>query len=321
MLNSKEQLMSHARAAGYKPENLEKVHRLLDVFQQIMSVPFLKERMVLKGGTALNLFCFEQLPRLSVDIDLNYIGALSPEKMLEEKPMIMDAVGQIMVQNQFERHRAPMRHAGGKMVWFYPSLLGQRGSLEIDINFMYREPLFPVEWKSPNISEYKNINGPVLDIHELAAGKLSALFNRSASRDWFDAHYLLTQMSLDRQKLKLAFVTYLAMTQIDLSHIVPEKIDFDLTDLRNRLIPIMHQLSVSRNSRELKEWATDRINELREQLSNILPLEEHEQLFIQKIRNEGLIFPELITSDKEMAQKIINQPNINWAVRQGKKGY
>ena len=320
MLNSKEQLMSHARAAGYKPENLEKVHRLLDIFQQIMSVPFLKERMVLKGGTALNLFCFEQLPRLSVDIDLNYIGALSREKMLEEKPMIMDAVEQIMVQNQFERHRAPMRHAGGKMVWFYPSLLGQRGSLEIDINFMYREPLFPVEWKSPNINEYKNINGPVLDVHELAAGKLSALFGRSASRDWFDAHYLLTQMSLDRQKLKLAFVTYLAMTQIDLSHMMPEKIDFDLTDLRNRLVPVMHQLSVSRNSRELKEWATARINELREQLSNILPLESYEQLFIQNIRNEGLISPELITSDKEMAQKIINHPGVNWAVRQGKKG-
>ncbi len=316
MLNSKEQLMNHARSGGYKPEILEKVYRLLDIFQQIMSIPFLKERLVLKGGTALNLFCFEQLPRLSVDIDLNYIGALDREKMLEEKPMIMDAVQQIMVQNQFERHRAPMRHAGGKMVWFYPSLLGQRGSLEIDINFMYRQPLFPVIWMSPNIDEYKSINGPVLDIHELAAGKLSALFDRSASRDWFDVHYLLTQMPLDKQKLKLALVTYLAMSKIDLSYMVPEKIDFDLTDLRNRLIPVMHQLSVSRNTRELKEWATVRINELRQQLSNILPLEKHEQLFITNIRSEGRISPEFITSDPEMAQKIINHPGINWAIKQ-----
>ena len=67
MLNSKEQLMSHARTDGYKPEILEKVYRLLEVFQQIMAIPFLKERLVLKGGTALNLFCFEHLPRLSVD--------------------------------------------------------------------------------------------------------------------------------------------------------------------------------------------------------------------------------------------------------------
>jgi predicted nucleotidyltransferase component of viral defense system len=316
MLNSKEQLMGHARVGGYKPEILEKVYRLLDVFQQIMSVPYLKDRLVLKGGTALNLFCFEELPRLSVDIDLNYIGALDREKMLEEKPMIMDAIQQVMLQNQFERHRAPMMHAGGKMVWFYPSLLGQRGSLEIDINFMYRQPLFPVLLKSPNIQEYRHLQGPVLDIHELAAGKLSALFDRSASRDWFDAHYLLTQMPLDKSKLKLALVTYLAMTKIDLSHLVPEQINFDLTDLRNRLVPVMHQMSVSRNTRELKGWAVTRIEELREQLTDLLPLEANEVMFINRIRSEGTICPELITDDGELAQKIISHPAINWAIKQ-----
>ncbi|HAT6958153.1 TPA: nucleotidyl transferase AbiEii/AbiGii toxin family protein [Legionella pneumophila] len=316
MLNSKEQLMSQARAGGYKPEILEKVYRLLDVFQQIMAVPFLQERLVLKGGTALNLFCFEKLPRLSVDIDLNYIGALDREKMLEEKPLIVDAVGQIISQNQFERHRAPMKHAGGKMVWFYPSLLGQRGSLEIDINFMYRQPLFPIGLKSPNIEAYKSLSGPVLDIHELAAGKLSALFDRSASRDWFDAHYLLTQTPIDKNKLKLAFVTYLAMTKIEFSKLVPKQIDYDLTDLHNRLVPVMHQPSVSRNTRELKEWATARISELRQELSSILPLEEHEILFINKIRNEGIISPELITNDLEISQRIRNHPAINWAIKQ-----
>ena len=315
MLNSKEQLMHQARSEGYKPEILEKVYRLLDVFEQIMTVPFLEDRLVLKGGTALNLFCFERLPRLSVDIDLNYIGALDREKMLEEKPLIMDTIQQIMSQNQFERHRAPMMHAGGKMVWFYPSLLGQRGSLEIDINFMYRQPLFPVVFKSPNIQEYKHLQGPVLDIHELAAGKLSALFNRSASRDWFDVHYLLTQMPLDKQKLKLALVTYLAMTKIDLSHMIPEQIEFNLTDLRNRLIPVMHQASISRNTRELKAWAAVRIGELREQLGNLLPLEKNEIMFINKIRNEGIVSPELITADTELAKKVVSHPAINWATK------
>ena len=81
-LSSKEQLMKQAHTEGYKPEILEKVYRLLDVFQQIISVPFLKERMALKGGTALNLFCLANLPRLSVDIDLNYIGSLDREIML-----------------------------------------------------------------------------------------------------------------------------------------------------------------------------------------------------------------------------------------------
>lgn len=316
MLKSKEELMSQAQKSGYKPEILEKVYRLLDIFQQIMSISFLKERLVLKGGTALNLFCFEQLPRLSVDIDLNYIGAFEREKMLEEKQIIIDAIHQLLLQNQFERHRSPMNHAGGKMVWFYPSLLGQRGLLEVDINFMYRQPLFPVVLKSPNIQEYKHLQGFVLDIHELAAGKLSALFNRNTSRDWFDAHYLLTQASLDNQKLRLAFVTYLAMTKINLSSITPQQIDFNLTDLRNQLLPVMQQLSTRRNLRELKEWASVRIGELREQLVNLLPLDINEMLFINKIRNEGIVSPELITNDSELAGRIISHPAINWIIKQ-----
>ncbi len=35
--------------------------------------PLLKDQWILKGGTALNLFFFD-LPRLSVDIDLNHVG-------------------------------------------------------------------------------------------------------------------------------------------------------------------------------------------------------------------------------------------------------
>lgn len=288
----------------------------INVNLQICTVLLDHYSLVLKGGTALNLFYFEQLPRLSVDIDFNYIGALSREKMLEEKPMIIDAIGQIMSQNQFERHRTPMMHAGGKMVWFYPSLLGQRGSLEVDINFMYRQPLFPVILKSPNIQEYKHFKGSVLDIHELADGKLSALFDRNASRDWFDAHHLLTQMPLDKQKLKLALVIYLAMTRIDFSHMVPDKIDFDLTDLRNRLIPVMHQMSVSRNTRELKEWAVTKIGELRERLADLFPLNENEKMFISKIRTEGIVSPELITNDSELAKKVTYHPAINWIIKQ-----
>lgn len=47
MLNSKEQLMTQAKSNGYKPEIFEKVFKLLDVFQQIMAIPFLQERLVL----------------------------------------------------------------------------------------------------------------------------------------------------------------------------------------------------------------------------------------------------------------------------------
>jgi hypothetical protein len=191
MLTSKEQLLNNSRALSYKPEILEKVYRLLDILSQILSVPYLRDRLVLKGGTALNLYFYQTLPRLSVDIDLNYIGELGREKMLKDKPVIINAITKILLQNKFIQHRSPGNHAGGKMVWFYDSVLGQRSALEIDLNFMYRQALYPIASRTPNIEGYSHCETPVLDIHELAAGKLSALFNRTASRDLFDSHHLI----------------------------------------------------------------------------------------------------------------------------------
>lgn len=121
----------------------------------------------------------------------SYIGQLERERMLQERPMINDAINMILGQNKFELDRNPGFHAGGKMVWRYSSVLSQKGNLEIDLNYMYRQPLWPIKLLTPKISIEKVIQVPVLDIHELAAGKLSALFSRTASRDLFDAHCLL----------------------------------------------------------------------------------------------------------------------------------
>ena len=50
-------------ATGFGAEPLEKVFRLMALLDALGSHPFLKPRIALKGGTALNLFHFE-VPRL-----------------------------------------------------------------------------------------------------------------------------------------------------------------------------------------------------------------------------------------------------------------
>jgi predicted nucleotidyltransferase component of viral defense system len=81
MQTSEKELMREAKETGFRPEIMEKVWHLMAILDGISVHPFLKERLVLKGGTALNLFFFD-LPRLSVDIDLNYIGQLDRQEML-----------------------------------------------------------------------------------------------------------------------------------------------------------------------------------------------------------------------------------------------
>ena len=76
MQTSETRIIERSLETGFRPEIMEKVWHLMAILDGISVHPFLKDRLVLKGGTALNLFFFD-LPRLSVDIDLNYIGQLS----------------------------------------------------------------------------------------------------------------------------------------------------------------------------------------------------------------------------------------------------
>ena len=84
---SPEKLLAEAQATGFRPDVLEKVAHLLGLLDAIRSHPFLRGKLALKGGTASNLFVFD-VPRLSMDIDLNYVGAAGRSEMLEERPRL-----------------------------------------------------------------------------------------------------------------------------------------------------------------------------------------------------------------------------------------
>lgn len=312
---SKQELLSDARMQNYKPEILEKVYRLLDVFQQFTTVPYLKDRLVLKGGTALNLFCFDSIRRLSVDIDLNYIGSVNKRTMLDERIILNDTISTVLQSNGFDKYRAPNHHAGGKLIWLYDSVLGSKGTLEIDINYMFRMPLWPIAHRATKVSGYENWSAPVLDIHELAAGKLSALFDRRVSRDLYDAHYLLNHVQFDIEKLQIAFAVYIAMTKINLNDLNPNFIQCDLRDMKNRLLPVLCQKDLPRIPAKLQKWSEELLKELRKGLEVLLPLQEHHIEFINQVRNFGVIKPGLITTESGLQEKIALQPGLLWAIK------
>lgn len=129
---SDQQLKQEAKSRGYRPEMVEKVYHLLALLEEFMGVPYLSDRLVLKGGTAINLFCTDQFPRLSVDLDFNYIGAVSKDVMQKEKPELESILLDICKRRQYELHRIPRNHAGGKTVLIYKSVAGTKGRLEIE---------------------------------------------------------------------------------------------------------------------------------------------------------------------------------------------
>ena len=313
MQTSEKELMREAKETGFRPEIMEKVWHLMAILDGISVHPFLKERLVLKGGTALNLFFFD-LPRLSVDIDLNYIGQLDRQEMLLERPEVEKALEAIFQREGLSIRRIPEKHAGGKWQLRYASVLGGKGNLEVDLNYMFRMPLYGVHEKlSHNIGTRKTKEIPLLDLHELGAGKLSALFGRHASRDLFDAHQLLTKCSLDIEQLRLACLVYGAMGTKDWRQISSDEVHFEESELKDQLIPVLRKRAF-RNDDWLG-WTNQLLADCKTALTTLFPLRERERAFLHSLFEHGEIDATLATDDRHLVEKINTHPLLQWKAK------
>lgn len=298
-------------ATGFKAEMVEKVLHLLNLLNLLNSHPFLKGKWVLKGGTALNMFMLA-IPRLSVDIDLNYIGALDREEMLAERPRIEQAAQAVFSREGFTTKRVPNEHAGGKWRLSYQSFTGQSGNLEVDMNFMFRQPLWDIQpADSHPLGDFQARNIPVLDIHELAAGKLAALMARGQARDLFDCHRILSMDDLEKDRLRIAFVTYGGMNRKDWRTVAIEDVDFDAAELTRLLVPTLH-VRESKEQVSPAEYGARLVRECREGLSAVLPFTDAERAFLDRLLDRGVIDPTLLTADASLQRRIQGQPLLQW---------
>ncbi len=305
------ELQREAAVTGFRAEALEKVIRLLEVLDGVRSHPFLKSRMVLKGGTALNLFVLD-VPRLSVDIDLNYIGAADRETMLAERPKVEQALQAVFGRLGLQVKRVPSDHAGGKWRLSYSGVDGRSGTLEVDVNFMLRTPLWPpVQADSCRLGSFGISGVPVLDVHELVAGKLAALFGRTASRDLFDMHGLLAAGSFDDDRLRLGFVVYGGISRRDWRTVSLDEVQADPVDVERRLVPLL-RAGAGPARADLAAWSEALVAESRELLSAVLPLRPGEREFLELLNERGEIVPELLTGDTAMQELLRGHPGLLW---------
>ena len=66
---NRRELDERAREFGFNRDTFEKVLRLKTILEFLNTEEYMREHLLLKGGTAINLTVFN-LPRLSVDIDI-----------------------------------------------------------------------------------------------------------------------------------------------------------------------------------------------------------------------------------------------------------
>lgn len=306
-----EEIQRAAAALGFRPDSLEKVFRLLGLLEALRSHAFLRPRVALKGGTALNIFLFD-VPRLSMDIDLNYVGSGDRATMLADKPKVEQAIQAVCGREGLTVKRMPGEHAGGKWRLSFINTAGSSDNLEVDLNFMLRVPLWPVtRLDSQTLGPAVAKEIAVVDRHELAAGKLAALCSRKASRDIFDARELLRRDDIDRGKLRLAFVVYGGLNRKDWRTVRVDDVTADALELKRELVPML-RAGVRPLEAEIPSWSEALVRETRELMAAVLPLEAHELEFLERLNGAGDIAPELLTSELAMQGIIRDHPGVKW---------
>jgi len=309
---SAEYLLRCGDETGYPPATLEKVTRLGMLSGAISTHPYLRQALALKGGTALNLCLGGPPPRLSVDLDYNYIAQPERTAMEEERPRVEDALVTLIQRLGFRVQRSPDAFAGRKFFASYPSVFGPDDRVEVDLNYLWRIPLDDVqsvEFWQPGELERPTIR--MVSPLELGVGKLLAYLNRTAPRDVWDTARLpgILGETLRGHQFKRTFVALSAM--------LPHPLHTYSRDVLERRAP--SELMAGQLFPMLTENSQLDAAELLEQSWSVaapfVELTADERAYVDEIHagtaNLELLFPDA----PAIAQRLAEHPVIGWKLR------
>ena len=293
-----------------------KVERLLRLAAEMNRHPDLKNKLAMFGGTAINLFMLN-VPRLSVDIDISYIGSKDINSMIKERPIIergLEEVGKSLNYNVIGLKNG---HAGRTFVLRYYDDWGW-DNIKIDIVYMNRVPLLPLK-----IRESKTKPGlfiTVFDDVELTGGKIKAYFDRVKIRDLYDLYNLKKYFDLLNDNAKHVEIThkvllfYASISARFPNSFLQREARFSnyQSELNKQLIPM---LRIEENYPDLSELmlsAAEFINEY------VLPKNDMEKEYLT-LFSQGIYKPELLFQDSNILTAAQNNPEANWKLQNLRK--
>jgi hypothetical protein len=184
-------------------------YRQVELLVRVLPLVAKIDGFALKGGTALNLF-MQDLPRLSVDIDLVYLP-------LEERSVALSAITRGLGDLS---QRIGGVHRGAR-VTMVPGDQGEcqrlqvrygDAQIKIEVSPVMRGSVLPPQVlpvRAAVEEAFGYVEANVLDRDELYAGKLVAALDRQHPRDLFDIKMLFDGEGIAERLVDL-FVIYLA---------------------------------------------------------------------------------------------------------------
>lgn len=301
-----------AEELGFVRDTLEKVMRLADILEYFNTNPILKDNLALKGGTAINLTIFN-LPRLSVDIDMDYLITNNREEMLESREAINSVIDRYMLSQGYTMNpKTKNPHSIDSLVYDYQGASGNKDNIKIEINYSLRSHVLEAEERTIIAehfsSEYKvNSLAPL----EIYGSKFNALLNRAAARDLYDLRNMIRFGIFDESEeemLKKCVIFYAAISAKNINMNFDTK-GIDLITKRNiktGLYPVIKtkdDFELESSKKLVKEY-----------ISDLMVLTKEEKEFLERFKI-GEYIPELLFEEKEILERIKNHPMALWKTR------
>lgn len=309
---TKSELAAKANELNFVRDTLEKVLRLSEILNYLNTNPLTKEHLVLKGGTAINLTVFN-LPRLSVDIDLDFAQNLSRDDMLSTRERIREDIKIYMsTQGYAISPRSKAYHSLDSFVFTYANLGGMNDNIKIEINYSLRAHIFEPSLRKMSVP---GINSDALIATlppmELYAAKINALIGRAAARDLYDIHNMIKFGLFDESELPLlrkCVVFYTAISQDE----IPDEYDFKrFNAITNRKIKTDLLPVIQKGEFFELENAKATVAEF---LKELLILETDERKFLDEFKAKKY-HPELLFDDTDILGRIKEHPMALWKIQ------
>lgn len=295
-------------------DNVEKVIRLCDILKFINNEPLLSQSLVLKGGTAINLLIMP-VPRLSVDIDLDFTESCDRPTMLRQRKSITTLLQSYLFSNGYRlmpRSKSPF--SVDSWIFQYTNTIGNLDNIKVEINYSMRCHLLPTENRFIQLPVYAEVNVRSLSLVELYASKIKALLERGAARDLFDVHNMIQSNIINdsqKQLLRKCVVFYAVVggnstPSDEFSMKAIECLQFK--QIRATLFPVLKK-GTFYDLEAIKKNVCD-------YLKDLMVLSDTERQFIKQF-NSGEYKPELLFDDMGIVKRIRNHPMAIWKTRHG----
>src|SRR5574344_2133189 len=301
-------LGKQAKELGFVRDTFEKVCRLDKILQFLSSDPYIAGKVVLKGGTAINLTMMD-LPRLSVDIDLDYIGNNDRGQMLAEKEEIRNLINRHMKANGYQLSlKSKSYHALDSLVYDYLNSGGAKDNLKIEINYMLRCHILEVQQREIRLPWQEEKNS-VLCVNpiEIFGTKIVALLTRAAARDLYDVHNMIRFNLFDKGEIELlkqcvAFYSAVGAERAPAGYSFQNVGNITQQKIKTDLYPVM-RLGDRFSLEEVQKEIIDTLSVMR------MTTDAEKNFWAQF--NEGTYKPELILPG-EMLDKVREHPIALW---------